>query len=302
MKIRTAILFTTITLLALGGCQETPEPVAEPVPDAWDWLATVPPGRESGSTTIRNVSLVIGGFIAIVLASLRSWVAHRQANAALKQADAALKQADAALKQAETAERGLLNERYQKGAEMLGSKVLTVRLGGIYALRGLAEDHPKQYHVEIMRLFRSFVRHPTEDKDDTAKSGWIRQDVWPALHTIGARSDTDIELENNRDFRPDLSGANLTNAHLDGANLTNADLNGANLTNAILSDARLHHVHLFDTNLTATGLSNVRGLLQAQLDEACIDSGKPPNLYLSCDDTTGAQLVWNGKPCKAETQ
>ena len=32
MKIRTAILFTTITLLALGGCQETPEPVAEPVP------------------------------------------------------------------------------------------------------------------------------------------------------------------------------------------------------------------------------------------------------------------------------
>ena len=32
VKIRTAILFTTITLLALGGCQETPEPVAEPVP------------------------------------------------------------------------------------------------------------------------------------------------------------------------------------------------------------------------------------------------------------------------------
>ena len=90
--------------------------------DYWDWLATVPPGRESGSTTIRNVSLVIGGVIAIGLASWRSWVAQCQANAALKQA--------------ETAERGLLNERYQKGAEMLGSKVLTVRLGGIYALQG----------------------------------------------------------------------------------------------------------------------------------------------------------------------
>ena len=242
--------------------------------DSWDWLATVPPGRESGSTTIRNVGLVIGGLIAIVLASLRSWVAHRQANAALKQAG--------------TAEHGLLNERYQKGAEMLGSQVLTVRLGGIYALRGLAEEHPQQYHVLIMRLFCAFVCHPTEDKDATAKSGWIRPDVWHALHTIGARSDADIKLENNKDFQPDLSGANLTganltganliNAHLNGANLTRADLTGAKLHYANLSSAKLHHANLSDTNLTATALVDVIDLRQVQLDQACIDSGRQPHL------------------------
>ena len=41
--------------------------------------------------------------------------------------------------QAITAQSGLFNERYQKGAEMLGSKVLSVRLGGIYALRTLID-------------------------------------------------------------------------------------------------------------------------------------------------------------------
>ena len=32
MKMRTAILLTAIMLLALGGCQETPEPTADPAP------------------------------------------------------------------------------------------------------------------------------------------------------------------------------------------------------------------------------------------------------------------------------
>ena len=70
------------------------------------------------STTIRNLGLVIGGTMAMVLAIWRSIVAERQA---------------------ETAQGSLHNERYQKGAEMLGSVVLAVRLGGIYALQRLAQ-------------------------------------------------------------------------------------------------------------------------------------------------------------------
>ena len=44
---------------------------------------------------------------------------------------------------------------------MLGSEVLSVRLGGIYALQRLAEEWPDQYHIQIMRLFCAFVRLPT---------------------------------------------------------------------------------------------------------------------------------------------
>ena len=43
-------------------------------------------------------------------------------------------------RQSTAAQEGLRNERYQKGAEMLGSEILSVRMAGIYALRHLAEE------------------------------------------------------------------------------------------------------------------------------------------------------------------
>ena len=101
----------------------------------WEWL------NGPNSATVRNIGLLAVGVIAILLAFWRSNVAERQA---------------------ETAQAGLLNERYQKGAEMLGSGVLSVRLGGIYALKRLAEEHPKEFHIQIIELFCAFVRHPTE--------------------------------------------------------------------------------------------------------------------------------------------
>ena len=93
----------------------------------WDWLSE----GESNSETIRNVGLVIAGAIALPVALWRSLVAQRQAAAAQQQAL--------------TAQFGLAEDRYQKGAEMLGSDVLSVRVGGIYALRGLADDMPGVY-------------------------------------------------------------------------------------------------------------------------------------------------------------
>ena len=107
----------------------------------WDWLQIGEAGKESGSTTVRNISFVTAGVVALPFAFWRSWVAHRQAD---------------------TADQNLLNERYQQGAEMLGSDVLTVRLGGIYALQRLAEEHPEQYQIQIMQMFCAFVRHPTQ--------------------------------------------------------------------------------------------------------------------------------------------
>ena len=36
---------------------------------------------------------------------------------------------------------------------MLGNEVLSVRLGGVYALEHLAEEYPSEYHVQVMRIF-----------------------------------------------------------------------------------------------------------------------------------------------------
>ena len=101
----------------------------------------------SFSTTISNLSLVLGGTVAIVLAVWRSKVSERQT--------------DVAQRQAETAQRDLLNQQLQKGAELLGSSVLAVRLGGIYTLRNLALEHPEQYHIQVMEQLCAFVRGTT---------------------------------------------------------------------------------------------------------------------------------------------
>ena len=246
----------------------------------WCWLSTVPPNRESASTTIRNVGLVIGAIIGIGLANRRIKVADHQV---------------------ETSERGLLNERYQKGAEMLGSKILAVRLGGIYALQGLAEEHAEQYHVQIMRLFCAFVRHPTEDKDDTAKStdvnetsstklDRIREDVQAAMTAIGTRSDADIALEKKEGFKPNLNGAILPGTILQEANLTNANLFGANLTDANLFGANLIDANLFDAKLTGANLYDAT-LTDATLTEANLTNAKLSRTKLTGVDLTDATLT-----------
>ena len=198
----------------------------------WEWLS----GGESGSTTIRNIALVAAGLIALPLAIWRGVVAERQAS---------------------TAQQGLLNERYQKGAEMLGSEVLSVRLGGIYALQRLAEEYPEHYHIQIKRLFCAFVRLPT--KDQSLEAGQvviepgtllgIRQDVAAVMQAIGCRAESQIALERKADFRLDLRGADLTKAQFLGADLSNAmfhhsNLSGANFANMDLADSFLSYADL----------------------------------------------------------
>ena len=271
----------------------------------WDWIVTETVCRESGSTTLRNLGLVAGGFIAIWIAIWRGVVADRQATTSQEQAKISLEQARVSAHQVQTAalhvevlQHSVLNERYQRGAEMLGSPVLSVRLGGIYALQRLAEDEPEHYHVQIMRLFCAFVRNPTKDKDidyydyeaeDKSVNfrTMIRKDVQAAMTAIGTRSDADVELEKKDKFELDLAGAHLVFASLAGANLA-----GANLTRAVWN-----YADLTDTDLTGADLSEAKVLTQGQLGRACADSANPPKLEGVFDPTYGVDIKWRGKPC-----
>ena len=77
-------------------------------------------GGESGSTTIRNLSIVLAGLVALPLAVWRGVVANRQARAARGQAEAAQRQAD-------TAQQDLRNKRYQETVGLL-ARLLKGRL------------------------------------------------------------------------------------------------------------------------------------------------------------------------------
>ncbi len=242
-------------------------------------------GEESGSTAIRNLVLVIATIAALPLAIWRSKVAERQAATAQRQS--------------ETAQRGLLNERYQKGAEMLGSSVLAVRLGGIYALARLAREHLGDYHTQIMSLLCAFVRHPAGEPVEVAEPisgrsltptaefnrGWhragndlplrVREDIQAIMTAVRERSEAQIEIEKEGEYRLNLSGANLNDAYLFDANLYGANLKEAKLNRANLVGAKLEGAYLMDAELASAKLCEVK-LNRANLDRV---------------DLTGADLL-----------
>ena len=239
----------------------------------WDWLSAEESNgtiiRKSGSEIIRNLGLVIAAIIALPLAIWRSIVAGRQAK---------------------TAQRSLLNERYQKGSEMLGSEIFTVRLGGIYALARLAREHPEEYHTQIMQLYCAFVRaYPETDKNSAAEGKQqitpLREDVQAILTAIGKRSETQIAIERERADEPytlDLSHTNLVGAHLTSAVLSRAALVGVKLSSATLfgaklSGAVLNRADLVGANLTGADLS------RASLSDATLSDAR-----LARTDLTGA--------------
>ena len=235
----------------------------------WDWLSI-----ESNGSTIRNIGLVAAAIIALPLAIWRSKVAERQAATAQRQS--------------ETAQRGLLNERYRKGVDMLGSENLTVRLGGIYALAWLAREYPGDYHTQIMRLFCVFVREASEAR--------VRKDVRAVMTAVGMRSSSQIETEKKEKYRLGLFGANLEGLCLSSANLTRvrldgANLSGANLLNTNLSGAFLDRANLSKALLHGTDLRDCQGLTQEQLGQALTSKEPPPNLEGVVDDETGNPLV-----------
>ena len=240
---------------------------------SWVFWEDLRGDQESLSTTIRNLGLVVGGIIAMVLAVWCSTVAERQAETAQQQSDTAQRQVEAVQRQADTAQQGLLNDRYERGAGMLGSDVLPVRLAGIYALERLAVEHPEEYHIQIMDLLCAFVRNPTRDdrveghpeSDDglDEQQLTLRADVQDTMQAISSHIPTRVPSAQNRCVKLYLRDANMhhlqvEDARMAGAWLTNASLSSAILPRADLSNARLRRAKLSGAALRNANLSGAK--------------------------------------------
>jgi hypothetical protein len=80
--------------------------------------------------------------------------------------------------------------------------------------------------------------------------------------------------DDNRNIRPDLSGADLIRVGLGGANLSRVDLSGAELVWAHLVEADLTSANLTGANLTQANLA------RADLTDAWLPSANLKNAYL----------------------
>ena len=259
----------------------------------WVWLSD---GGESGSTTIRNVGLVLAGVEALIFALWRSIVSSRQADAARFQAD--------------TAQLVLLNERYQRGAEMLGHEKLVVRVGGICALQLLSQEHPREYRSQIMNLLCAFVRSapwfdgPLNEQGVPSFRLSIQQDAQQAIIAIGEMRGSGVTSEGEPYFRLNLSGSNLKNAQLDDLDLSSVPLSyvahgslhhplqarRTNLGGADLAGASMLRTDVSDVDFSEGGSNPALGLTLCQLRAARWDEARPPILQGIPDVKTGRRL------------
>ena len=304
------------------------------------WLT----GGESASTTLRNLGLILGAAIGLPIAIWRSIVAERQAEAAHRQSDSAM--------------QILLNDRFQKAAEMLGNPdVESVRIGGIHALARLANEYPGSFHIPVMQLFSAFVVDRTRvhaaeriepvdclatpgvdekrelesgndvrdekavDQDDTQRFEsasensqspyfWFRiadrdvgpihelaRDVKEVMGQIAERSEGQISVENEEEFRMNLVDACLPGLIFHGADFSNFDFTMADLrrirgweacfTNAVLPGADLSAGNLHGANFSSADTRRVN------LTAARLMSANFRNADLGLVDKVG-QNLWKG--------
>ena len=207
---------------------------------------------------LRNFVLIIVAALGLPVAIWRSCTAHLQAA---------------------TAQRSLLNERYQRAAEMLGGKRVA-RLAGIYALSRMAERH-LDYHILIMSALSAFVRTRAKREPEFergSKGKELAEDVIAAVEALADRSGEQRIAEEIERYRLDLRGTDLR-----GLFIAEADLPRAILDDANLSDR---------DNKAVLGSANFAeaSLLNASLASACIYEADFAGADLSFADLTGIDL------------
>ncbi|MBG6148642.1 hypothetical protein IWQ51_006809 [Labrenzia sp. EL_142] len=212
-------------------------------------------GNFDRSVIFRNFGLLILALIALPLAVWRSWVAHQQARIANKQHL--------------LSEKGLIIDRFQRGAQMLESDELSVRLAGIYALRELVKSDPNETYIMVQDLLFDFVRERSKARapDKNKEYPAFPPDLQKALEAASVlRECTPLgtEMESLANWKPNLEHANLARVSLSELNLFNAILYRANLCKALIYNTDLTNAALIRVNMSHVSMSEAK-LIGAEL-------------------------------------
>jgi hypothetical protein len=190
-----------------------------------------------------------------------------------------------------------ITDRFSKAVEQLGHEKTSVRIGGIYALRRIAQDSPRD-HWTIMEILTAFVRdrRGLGGEDSSTKPVRFDKDVQTVVSVLGRREvclepkDASLYLnyndlrglsftDSNYNFTQfhgsDLRGVSFNRcqlresrfwkANLAEAKFRDVDLSGADLSEADLRGADLENCKLKGANLTQANLAGVMGLTVEQV-------------------------------------
>ncbi|MFI9836293.1 pentapeptide repeat-containing protein [Nonomuraea sp. NPDC051941] len=200
-------------------------------------------------------------------------------------------------RQVQVNREGQITERFTRAVDQLGSDNTDVRVGGIYALRRIADNSPSDRNT-VQFILGAFIRthaawpvgmpdgpeHPTTTVDQHL----------PWLHVRAPDIQTAMDVLGNRPTSPEarrlyLSRVDLRSVQLDGARLIGTQLRHANLARAWLRGVRLDHSDLKSTDLRQTNLENA-SFVESNLRGAHLEGANLRGADFSRADLRGADL------------
>ena len=258
----------------------------------WEWLTAMSDGT-TRLATIRDIALVGFGISGFLMVIWRNSTAD---------------------KQMATSRQGLLNDRFKLGVDLLSSKDISSRTGGVYVLNRIAEEYPDNFHKEVMTILLAFLGRPPQldERPEVGPPDWVEQhgdedidltlnlrsDVATALTVIGKRSAHRLQMDANRSDllveRADLSSANLSNLNLSDIQFFACDFTGAHFEDAILHRASFHYCILSDASFHVDEKRPATGLSQKQIRMAVASNAMQPDFMGLTDCETGKTLQWRG--------
>ncbi|MFJ1762849.1 pentapeptide repeat-containing protein [Amycolatopsis sp. NPDC088138] len=212
-----------------------------------------------------------------------------------------------------------VTELYTKAVEQLGSPKAPVRLGGLYALERLGQNHPDQ-RATIVNVICAYLRmrytvpaEPPEDAspdqldryEDRAQEAQVRITAQRILHRHREIPSTSPIFWDDVAIIIDLAHANMagadltlsklvatdfTHARLADANFLKSNLSYSTFVHADLRDAKLRSVVLDGADLTHADLSDAE-LIGASLCETNLTHANLSRANLQGADLTGADLT-----------
>ena len=266
-------------------------------------------GEKSKSVVMRNLGLILAAIVGLFIAIFRGIIAHR--NNAI-------------------AEKTQVTTAFTAAIAQLGNEGLSIRLGGIYALGQIGQDHPKQYKSVVSNTLQAFIRSTSyhgksyiEHNNDNEAGGSEYQEAEQEkiAHLMDEeddhcwlqeRQERDRLEQEYSNFLPketgeDISAAlmtigqlkvtqvNLPNTFLVGAALQGCFLQGANFHLARLDNADLQRSNLKGANFGGIAFQ-VTSMKAVNLEDADLQCADLRNANLEGANLLGADL--NGAKLK----
>jgi hypothetical protein len=229
----------------------------------------------------------------------------------------------------QTTQKGQVTERFTRAIDQLGNANdrgepnLEVRLGGIYALEGVARDSD-EYRGPVTEVLTAYIRKNAPVRaaadfvDDLQPARFDVQAVMTVLARLGIEhldlggADLhEVHLTEARLPRANLGGTNLQGvflagadlreaflsgvrapmAYFRGADLRGANLDGADLHGSSLSEAKLEGANLAEADLRGVNLSGATGLAWESMRGAKLDLEAGMTLPVDLQETMPEEVV-----------